>query len=241
MQITCPTCRATVATADINVSTDVALCRPCGNTFHISEALGGTSSILGSLMSSIVPPSGPVDLNAPPSGAWYRPEADGFTAGASTRSWMALFIVPFTCIWAGGSMTGIYGTQLMKGHFNLPMSLFGIPFLIGSIFLVSFCAMCVAGKVTVSVHGGRVAVFTGVGPFGFTRTGSLSDFKSVREDFGYGSMNANNRASRVIRLEGSRAMAFGSMLSTERRYFLIGALNTALSGSTPSPIFVSRR
>ena len=128
----------------------------------------------------------------------------------------------------------------MKGHFNLPMSLFGIPFLIGSIFLVSFCAMCVAGKVTVSVHGDRVAVFTGVGPFGFTRTGSLSEFKSVREDFGYGSMNTN-RASRVIRLEGTRAMAFGSMLSTERRYFLIGALKTALSGSTPSPIFVSRR
>jgi hypothetical protein len=50
----------------------------------------------------------------------------------------------------------------------------------------------------------------------------------------------NNRTSRVIRLEGSRSMAFGSMLSTERRYFLLAALRTALSGSTPSPIFVSR-
>jgi hypothetical protein len=84
MQITCPTCRAAIATGDINVSTDVALCRLCGNTFHISEALGGTSSILGSLMSSIVPPTGAVDLNSPPSGAWYRPEPDGFSAGAST-------------------------------------------------------------------------------------------------------------------------------------------------------------
>jgi hypothetical protein len=98
MQITCPTCRAKVATDDINVSTDVALCRSCGNTFHISEVLGGTSSILGSMLSSIVPPSGPVDLNSPPAGAWYTPTGDGFTAGASTRSWMALFIVPFTCV-----------------------------------------------------------------------------------------------------------------------------------------------
>jgi len=150
---------------------------------------------------------------------------------------MALFIVPFTCVWSGGSMTGIYGTQIMKGHFNLGMSLFGLPFLIGSIFLVSWCVMSVAGKVTVSVHGDRLAIFTGVGPFGVTRTATLSDFKSVREDFGYGSMNSN-RASRVIRLEGNRAMAFGSMLSNERRYFLVGALKTALSGSTPSPIFV---
>ena len=239
MQITCPTCRAKIATDDINVSTDVALCRSCGNTFHISEALGGTSSILASLVSSIASPSGPVDLNSPPAGAWYTPTVDGFTAGASTRSWMALFIVPFTCVWSGGSMTGIYGTQLMKGHFNLPMSLFGLPFLIGSIFLVSWCAISVAGKVTISVHGDRLAIFTGVGPFGLTRTANLSEFKSVREDFGYGSMNTN-RASRVIRLEGTRAMAFGSMLSNERRYFLVGALKTALSGSTPSPIFVSR-
>jgi len=239
MQITCPTCRAKIATDDINVSTDVALCRSCGNTFHISETLGGTSSILASLVNSVVPPSGPVDLNSPPSGAWYRPEADGFTAGASTRSWSALFLVPFTCVWAGGSMFGIYGTQIIKGHFNLPMSLFGLPFLIGSCFLVSFCAMMTLGKVAVSVHGDRLAVFTGVGPFGITRTASLSEFKTIREDFGFGAMN-NNRTSRVIRLEGSRSVAFGSMLSTERRYFLLAALRTALSGSTPSPIFVSR-
>jgi hypothetical protein len=239
MQITCPTCRAKIATDDINVSTDVALCRSCGNTFHISEILGGTSSILASLVNSVVPPSGPVDLNSPPSGAWYRPEADGFTAGASTRSWSALFLVPFTCVWAGGSMFGIYGTQIIKGHFNLPMSLFGLPFLIGSCFLVSFCAMMTLGKVSVSVHGDRLAVFTGIGPFGITRTASLSEFKTISEDFASGAMN-NNRTSRVIRLEGSRSMAFGSMLSTERRYFLLAALRTALSGSTPSPIFVSR-
>jgi hypothetical protein len=239
MQITCPTCRAKIATDDINVSTDVALCRSCGNTFHISEILGGTSSILASLVNSVVPPSGPVDLNSPPSGAWYRPKADGFTAGASTRSWSALFLVPFTCVWAGGSMFGIYGTQIIKGHFNLPMSLFGLPFLIGSCFLVSFCAMMTLGKVSVSVHGDRLAVFTGIGPFGITRTASLSEFKTISEDFASGAMN-NNRTSRVIRLEGSRSMAFGSMLSTERRYFLLAALRTALSGSTPSPIFVSR-
>jgi hypothetical protein len=239
MQITCPTCRAKIATDDINVSTDVALCRSCGNTFPISEIPGGTSSILASLVNSVVPPSGPVDLNSPPSGAWYRPEADGFTAGASTRSWSALFLVPFTCVWAGGSMFGIYGTQIIKGHFNLPMSLFGLPFLIGSCFLVSFCAMMTLGKVSVSVHGDRLAVFTGIGPFGITRTASLSEFKTISEDFASGAMN-NNRTSRVIRLEGSRSMAFGSMLSTERRYFLLAALRTALSGSTPSPIFVSR-
>jgi hypothetical protein len=235
MQITCPTCRAKIATDDINVSTDVALCRACGGTFRLSEMMFGGPSFMLPGSASL----GPVDLNSPPSGAWYTPMGDGFTAGASTRSWIALFIVPFTCIWAGGSMFGIYGTQLIKGHFNLFSSLFGIPFFLGSCFLVSLCAMMVAGKVTVAVHGDRLAIFTGVGPFGITRTANLSDFKTAREDFGYSGMNSNGR-SRVIRLEGNRAMAFGSMLSTERRYFLLAALRTALSGSTPSPIFASR-
>jgi hypothetical protein len=240
MKVTCPSCRAEIATADINVATDVALCRACGNTFRLSEALGGPAGrILSSLVSSIAPPSGPVDLNSPPSGTWYESAADGFTAGATTRSWMALFVVPFTCVWSGFSMYGIYGTQFIKGHFNLGQSLFGIPFLLGTMFLVFWCAMSVVGKVTVSVRGDRLAIFTGIGPLGVTRVASLSDFKSIREDWGYGSMN-NNRPSRVIRLEGSRKMTFGSMLNPERRSFLLSALQSALSGSNPSPIFVSR-
>lgn len=237
MEVTCPSCRAKIASADINVSTDVALCRACGNTFRLSEVLAG--GVFSGLLPSFGLPSGPVDLNSPPSGAWYEPAADGFTAGATTRSWGALFIVPFTCVWAGGSMFGIYGTQILKGHFSLGPSLFGIPFLLGSIFLVSWCAMSVAGKVTVSLHGDQLAVFTGVGPLGLTRISKLSDFRTAREDWGYGGMN-NNRQSRVIRLEGARAMAFGSMLTTERRYFLLSALQSAISGSGRSPIFVSR-
>ena len=242
MKLACPTCRAEIATADINVATDVALCRACSNTFRISEAVGGpTGRMLSSLISSLAPlagPATPVDLNSPPAGAWYRPEADGFTAGAATRSWTALFIVPFTCVWSGFSMFGIYGTQIIKGHFSMTQSLFGLPFLIGSLFLVSWCAMIVAGKVDIAVHGDRLAIFTGVGPLGVTRVASLSDFKTAREDWGH--MTNNNQPTRVIRLEGARSMAFGSMLSTERRYFLLAAMQTALSGSNRSPIFVSR-
>jgi len=237
MKVSCPSCRAEIATADINVATDVALCRACGNTFRLSEIVGG-GGVLSSVLSSFAAPSGPVDLNSPPEGAWYEPAGDGFTAGATTRSWIALFIVPFTCVWSGFSMFGIYGTQLIKGHFSAVQSLFGLPFLIGSIFLVSWCAMSVAGKVTVSVHGDRLAIFTGVGPFGLTRIASLSDFKSARED--WGRMRNNSQQSRAIRLEGARTMAFGSVLSTERRYFLLAAIQSALKGSDRSPIFVSR-
>ena len=50
---------------------------------------------------------------------------------------LALFFIPFTCIWSGGSLSGIYGPQFMQHSFDLQRSLFGIPFLIGSVVLLS--------------------------------------------------------------------------------------------------------
>ena len=117
MEILCPSCRSRIPADDLNVSTDIALCRACDKPFRISEAVGSA-------------PADPQLLATPPSGAWFDPLPDGFRAGASTRSWMALFIVPFTCVWSGGSLFGIYGTQIVHGRFNVGMSLFGLPFLL---------------------------------------------------------------------------------------------------------------
>ena len=225
MDVLCPSCRSRIAPDDINVATDVALCRSCGNTFRLSEIIGAI-------------PSSSFDLGSPPRGAWFEPLPDGFTASATTRTWMALFIVPFTCVWSGLSMSGIYGSQIVKGHFNLFSSLFGMPFLIGTIFLVSWCAMCVAGQVVITRRSDQLTIFTGVGSIGWTRACSLSDFSIVREGYaGMGNWNWNNRQGPAIRLEGKRAVAFGSMLSTERRYFLIGILRSALSGQPATPGF----
>lgn len=225
MQVTCPSCRSTIATDDINVSTDVALCRACGNTFRLSEIVGTN-------------PAASIDLSSPPPGAWYTPTADGFSAGATTRSWMALFIVPFTCVWAGGSMFGIYGTQIIKGHFSLGSSLFGIPFLLGSMVLVSWCLMSVAGQVILTCHSDQLTIFTGLGPIGWTRTCALSDFNTVRE--GYANWNGwSNRQGPAIRLEGKRVVYFGSILSTNRRYFLLKVLQVSVGRTNPSGVFAS--
>lgn len=225
MEVICPSCRSRIAPDDINVSTDVALCRSCGNTFRLSEIIGAI-------------PSTSIDLHSPPSGAWYTPTAAGFTAGATTRTWTALFIIPFTCVWSGFSMSGIYGSQIVKGEFNLSSSIFGIPFLLGTVFLVSWCVMSVAGNVTITKRSDQLTIFTGVGSIGWTRTCPLSDFSTVREGYpGMGTWNWNGRQRPAIRLEGKRAVAFGSMLSTERRYFLLKVLQTALRDSIHSNVF----
>lgn len=219
MDSVCPLCRSAIAIDDINVATDVALCRRCGKAFSFSELLSGSARAAP-------------DLTTPPNGAWFEQLADGFRIGATTRSWMALFLVPFACVWSGMSLGGLYGKQISSGRFDPTSSLFGVPFLIGTIFLVGYCAMTIAGKVELSQRGGNLSVFTGVGRFGWTRRYIWSDFSSAREDSRRNGFNWN-RQGVVIVLEGRQRATFGTMLSEERRYFLLGALRQMLRNSPP--------
>ena len=194
---------------DINVSTDLALCRACGKTFQCSELVRGRAPR--------------VDLNSPPAGAWFEQLSDGFRVGATTRSYQAFILVPFTCAWAGMSMHGIYGTQIASSHLDPVTSLIGLPFLVGTLGLLAWCALAVAGRATVTRRSDRLSVFVGAGGIGWTRSYAWSDFSSVREELtGYG-FNWN-RMGRIIVLEGARRVAFGSLWSEDRRYFVLHAL-----------------
>ena len=214
MSTICPSCRSSIAVDDINVSTDLALCRSCGRTHRFSQIVEGDSA------------SGP-DLNSLPPGVWFEQLANGFSVGATTRSWMAIFLVPFTCVWAGGSVGGIYGRQIAHRHFDAVSSLFGLPFLIGSCVLVSMCALYTAGKITVTQDSDRLSIFCGVGWLGWTRNYVWSDFRTIREDSGLNGFNWN-RQGRLIVLEGKRRVAFGSMWTEDRRYFVLNAIRPFL-------------
>jgi hypothetical protein len=224
MDTLCPSCRSPIALDDINVSTDIALCRRCSKTFHFSRLVDGSGAMV-------------CDLNSPPKGAWYELLPGGFRAGASTRSWAAIFLVPFTCVWAGGSMSGIYGTQIIHRQFNPFASLFGIPFAIGTVVLISTCAMMVAGRVEVVQSGDALSIFTGVGALGWKRTFSCSDFSSACEE------RAGNRQTPAIVLEGAKRVKFGSGLNQERRYFLLSVLRQAMQnwGVVTTPIATASR
>jgi len=222
MNTICPSCGSAIVVEDINVSTDLALCRACGKTFRFSEIVSDGSA------------SGP-DLSSPPNGAWYEPLPNGFRVGATTRSWIALFLIPFTCVWSGISMYGLYWTQVASGRFDPVSSLFGLPFFFGTCFLVVGCVLMTVGKVTITQFSDRLSIFTGVGWFGWTRNYSWSDFRSVREDFVMSSYNFNHQG-RTIALEGKRMITFGSLWSSERRYFVLSVLRSRLSGASPYPV-----
>ena len=108
----------------------------------------------------------------PPKHLEVKTEIDGIMPVTTVRyrrvNPMAFLLVPFTCVWAGCSLSGIYGSQIARHAFDLKLSLFGIPFLIGSLILVSACLFMLFGRRTLTLSAGKGRYFAGVGPFGRT-------------------------------------------------------------------------
>jgi hypothetical protein len=218
MRVFCPKCQREIAPADVNVAADVAFCRPCNEAFELSKLVDD-----GEEASDAAPP---LEMLVPPRGAWFEKDLDGFTVGATTRSCVALFLVPFTCVWAGGSLGGIYGSQIAKGQFEPVMCLFGIPFLLGSVLLGAFTLMTVAGKLTVTVRRGEGVAFVGVGQFGWRKRFNPSEVRRVREEVRRGSKGSTTRS---IVLEGTERIELGSMLSEGRQRFVVQVLRYLLT------------
>ena len=121
-----------------------------------------------------------VPVMTPPKGVDLVETMDGFRLTLSTRSCIAIFLVPFTLVWAGGSLGGIYGMQIKQGKFDLMMSLFGLPFLVGSFFLIALTVMSVCGRTIVELAGGKFSIRTGALGVYRTQSAPWSEVRSCR-------------------------------------------------------------
>lgn len=254
----CPSCQIKVPREAINIQKDIAQCQNCGNVFSISEhvsskkdtsSFSNSSNDYDSTRNSMYKEGdlytknlqsqfdgkkeSHFDINNPPEGAYINHLPNGVQIGATTRSWFALFIIPFATVWSGGALGGIYGMQILSGEFNLFTSLFGIPFLIGSLFVWSFAIMTVAGKVEVTLDSKGGSIFTGVGKIGQYKRFVWSDIDSVQEEINTSrTSKGGNSTSYYISLEGQRKIRFGSYLSTERRYYMLQTLQQLVANRT---------
>ena len=218
MNIACQKCRQPIPFGDVNVAKDIALCRRCEKTFSFAElAVNSTGSDL--------------DLTKPPRGAWFQSNPRGFTVGATTRSAEAFFLVPFTAVWSGFSMAGIYGTQIANGQFSWGQSLFGLPFLAGTCYLVPTAMMMCCGKQELRVESGQAVLFTGIGPVGWRRRFdwmSVTGAKTSAKEWG-----RNGNPTATVILEGANRIRFGSLLNRERRVYVLAVLKRLIEKTHP--------
>ena len=211
----CPNCNAIIANEDINIQKDIAKCQNCNHVFSISSNISTQRKF---------------DANLPPKGAWYSNDFETTIVGAATRSAAAFFLVPFMIVWSGGSLGGIYGSQILSGNFNPFISLFGIPFLIGSVIFWSVTAMAIAGKVEIVFNNEGGKIFTGVGKIGFTKSFIWNDIDAVEESAS--NIRYPNSSSYKISLVGQKRISFGTGLNDERRYYVMSVLRNYLNSKT---------
>jgi hypothetical protein len=212
---TCGICGAGIALDDVNVATDIALCRSCGKTMPFSDI-------------APLPGAADVDLARPPKGVRIE---DSPIRGRSIIyrkiSPFVLFLIPFTAVWSGFSMTGIYGSQIKKGEFDPGMSLFGLPFLIGTIVLVSAILFMLLGRWRFSFNRGQLEVATEIGPVGWTRR--LVCDKSARVSIKASAWRQNNAPQNQIHVEcQGNSLKFGAMIPDDRKTFIAEAIRRML-------------
>ena len=162
MEFHCPECGLPIAVADLAPAQGIAVCRFCEKPYPFAAC----QEAIPFEQRNVIPE------HALPKGVVLEETMDGFRLILSARSCIAFFLVPFTLFWVGGSVGGIYGTQIAKGEFNLWISLFGLPFLVGSIFLIAITMMTVAGRCVVELAGGKFSIRTGA--LGVYRTKSVA-------------------------------------------------------------------
>jgi hypothetical protein len=162
MEFHCPDCGLPIETADLAPAQGVAVCRFCEKPFPLADCQAAVPFADRNITPELTVPKG----------VTLEETMDGFRLTLSTRSCIGFFLVPFTLVWAGGSLGGLYGTQIVQGKFNWMMSLFGLPFLAGSVFLIALTVMAVAGRCVVELAGGKFSIRTGA--LGVYRTQSAA-------------------------------------------------------------------
>ena len=139
MVVSCSNCKRKIGSENINVAKDIAYCTNCENLTSLSTLIEST-------------PGKNFDAHSPVSGTWVDDRGYNWAVSGSHRSWMALIIVPFTVVWSGVSLSGIYGHQIVEGEFDPVKTLFGLPFLIGSIVLITVSLMSLFSRTILTRH-----------------------------------------------------------------------------------------
>jgi hypothetical protein len=242
---TCSKCGRAIPSEDINVANDIAYCRACNLSHQLSALTAGREL------------DSDIDLNNPPSGAWYRSDGAGPVIGATHRSiGTAIGALAFGLFWNG--ITSVFvlvalGSTLRHLGLHLPEwfpapDMNGSPMSVGMtiflwIFLTPFIAIglvmigaffsALGGRTEVRVNNAQGVVFTGVGALGYRRRFDASGVKEVRiDDRQWRDSRGHSRHKTCILIETreGKQVKLGSMLTPERRKFVAGALRKVLWG-----------
>jgi hypothetical protein len=214
----CLHCGQVLDLADTNVATDVALCRACGRTMSFAAVLPADETAT-------------VDLAAPPRGVKVDHSLiHGIEIRYRRLNPVVFFLIPFTALWSGLSLWGIYGSQLSDGALDPTLALAGLPFVLGTLVLLAVIAWMLLGHWRVRLNRGTAEIFRGVGPFGRRQHLPLGRDTVIR--LAPSSLRVNGRPQReIVMATGSHTVKFGALMPGDVRVFLAAVLRQAAAAA----------
>lgn len=236
---TCSKCRRPILSDEVNVAQNVAYCRACNISYRLSELTRG-DEITAS-----------IDLNHPPKGAWLVDTGSSFVIGATNRNLAnGVGFLFFALFWNG--VLGIFllvaiSATLHNLHIALPswfpspmmngaempvgptlfLWIFLTPFILIGIFFAGFSLSSLFGRTEVQILGARGTVFTGIGALGWKQRFEIAQVKSVITHRRPNS-EGDDTFSILIERNDGKPLKFGSLLTNERRQFVLAALQKYL-------------
>lgn len=168
------------------------------------------------------------DLSQPPRGVTVsRSLISGIDIVYRRLNPVAFFLVPFTGLWSGLSLWGIYGSQWTSGKFDPVISLAGLPFVIGTVFLIGLIVFFLFGSWRVHLDRGAARFFTGVGPFGRRR--EIAFGADTRVEIPDACVKVRRLPQQFITVTtGDRTVDFGAKLPHDVRLYIANVLREAV-------------
>ena len=211
MSVYCPKCETVVPAARVDIAADQASCPHCLHRFPLSTVLPSETGHH-------------FNPNHPPGGAWFEIAGDEVRMGATTRSIVALMVVPFVLIYAGGSLGTIYLPQLLAWEFEPVRSMLGLPFLFSTALFAGYALMTVMGRVEITIRHGQGRIFIGVGKYGWRRYFDWGEVGEIREEKPEPKFYPHNICADAIIIDAKRKLSFGGLLERERLHYLLNTL-----------------
>ena len=194
----CPRCGALLAPEDMNVVTDVALCRACSHVAKLSELLQDERD--EGLLDKV------------PDRIKVSKTMLGLEATYKSPKIVAVFMLFFTVSW-----NGILYTVLLNqvGGMGGGEKLFFVPFLLVGVGTMALAVYLLIGGMRLILNPGRAEVFYGIGSCGWRRKFRLA--KNARVSIEESGSRQNGRVMKKIVVEQpeSRPFSFGSCIADE--------------------------
>lgn len=198
--LNCPQCGAPLSMDDVNVSTDMVLCRACARTSRYSEV---AQQMRDEETWQTVPESLQVQKTMKGVEVTWR------------KSPMLAMVV--LSIVAAGCVTTIFLCLELMGNWLLPM----IVAMELVVFLVMACVML--GRVTLTLEPGSGEVFRGLGCFGLRKRFRLGEDTTIACEERVGPNHVVTHVI-VVKPSSGRGVAFGGSMPDDGRQYMMTAL-----------------